>query len=260
MWFKYFKGMLILLWHQVRRLAGLSYYPWRSDPVILGAGGRMEGEELLRTFRIPPANEKGWTTQRIFPIRSGRVLVGDPWFVGHDFDGRTSDMMALVIHDVVPGDYELKLQYCPLRARGKCVIRACLFLEKPDYSSFRIVDEVSVDSAILCVADADRMAFVLHTLGEEFDPLDGYPRLDEETLTADVILDQDDDFICCLFQPGIGDGTYPVLISGDSGKVTAIMVDMAQSLVQGAMVCFRRNGWLKTYKDRRRWMRAKKPA
>lgn len=252
MWLAIFKGTMTLVWHQIRRLAGASHLPWNCDPIVVAAGGSMTREELAPTFRIPPIMGRGWKRAATFAVKSGRVLVADPYYISHSFDGRSATFPGLVIPDCVPGTWGVTLQRVRIRSHGVRVVRALFIcIDSDNSSNLQLYGEVSVDLATLSFSDAERFREVASMEGKEFGFGNLYPLGNSTPLHWNAKWKRDGCTICYAFMPGLGDGVYPVYTSRDSEGISSVLVDMAQSLIPGSICCIRRDGWVK------RWLRKK---
>jgi len=233
-------GQLILVYHQIRRLFGFSYLPWRSDPLVVANGGSMSGLEQRESFQIPDFRDGGWETVAELQVDSGRVLVCDPAFLHNEFDGLEHDE-GEVIFDLPTGLYTLRLQIARLREPyGETILRAAFIHRGEEFDEIEGCGRTMVDLARLCVGDAERVRHVISALGESFDAFD----LIEDPDPYYTLNSEEDGLpFITIFESGFGDGVYPVFLACRNNKKIGLVVDMSDIPEEGELVVVKRRGW-----------------
>ncbi len=219
-------GRLILITHVLRRWFGRSYYSWTYDSYAIGLGGSMTRGQEMATIGTPDLFEGSRYELATLRVDSGRVVICDPSFLTHEFDGRDIDV-GVVIDGVEPGDYSVQLQIVRLpRADGRVILRARLTDVRYSVDSLNIAGEAMVDLARLCFGDAQRVSEHLAAAGEDFEPINDW--LDCEDPVFTIHSPEDGEPLVTIFDSGFGDGVYPVYVTPRGKRVCTITVDMGE--------------------------------
>ncbi len=231
-------GSVRLLWHLIRRLLGLSYLPFRTDPVALGYGGTWTFDRELATLGVPRAKDEGWRVVSQIAVTTRQLVVFDPMFF-HD-GGCGNECFAL--SDIPNGLYDLELQIVRFRDPvGYVVLRAQLFWRDDDVTTGGCAEEIGVDSATLCIGDPDRITEAWRKREDAED--DECEFLPARALWKAGLPGDSNPSVVTAFQSAFGDGGYPIYVLGDERGGLGIMIDMAGEDRTNTIVLARRRGW-----------------
>jgi hypothetical protein len=219
------RGWFVILYNQLRRRMGLSYYP-STDPWVAGLLERSyQRSEFIRSLELQAWHAGEWMVAGEVACESGRLVLTDPI----EFP-TTNPPNGVVVSDVPIGTHPIELQQVRLgRGYGRRVMRARILWGQISDSDFHYLGAVGVDLAAMSIADVDQTSRSTpeQVAASGFDPMtllgggESYAAIDPVACGR---------FFLHVFETGLGDGCYPVLRIDCGGRSSGILIDMTKTL------------------------------